>query len=239
MPNSNIPSTEFEIHFAAEAGGIPDSLPERLASLGFRDDHMVGQGVVFSPNDPIGKVSCPVTGLHVTWDTFEREQFVAKRDVFDELLSELEAETIGYAHCEVIKPEWDLEIEWKAFDSAIPFPVRPFESAYSKQPKQWDVHISADQSRLDPELEKRLFEHGRMYFIDLRKRTGRTNRVFTIQGSNSTREGLALFHLLADYLLVAGGMAGSIKFEDTCYWREVGKTGLVPPTIEHYSRSDD
>lgn len=235
-PLSNIPSTEFEIHFAAETGGIPLSLPKRLEALDFRDDHMVGEGVVFSPNDPIGKISCPLTGLHMTWDTFDRKAFVDRRQAFDALLDEFQQDTTGYAHCEVIKPEWDFEIPGKKFDPTIPFPLHPFESAYSTRPKQWDIHISADRLQLDAQLEERLFNHARMYFIDLKKRSGKVHRVFTIQGSNPTLDGLRVFGLLTDYLLTAGGMAGSIKFEDTCYWREVGKTGLVPPTIEHYSQ---
>lgn len=235
---SSIQSTEFEIHFAAEVAGFTDALRAGVNSLGFRDDPMIGHGVTFSPNDPIGKISCPLTGMHITWDSFSRSEFVRQRNAFDALLSAEESGTTGYAHCEVIRPEWDLEIDISPFRPDIRWPVQPFHSSFSAKPKRWDIHISADRSQLDPRLESILFEHAQMYFIDLIKKTGRVHRVFTIQGTKSTKKGLELFNRIVDYLLVAGGMAGSIKFEETCYWREVGNPRIVPPTIDRFSWVD-
>ena len=229
---SSIPSTEFEIHFAAEAGGFRQSLRDGVNALEFRDDPMIGHGVTFSPNDPIGKISCPVTGMHITWDSFSRAEFMQHRKSFNALLSAEEGHTVGYAHCEVIKPAWDLELDWQPFRPEIVWPFKPFESSHSAKPKHWDIHISADTTQLDSRLEAVLFEHARMYFIDLRKKTGRVHRIFTIQGSNSAKKGLEVFEKMADYLHTAGGIAGSIKYEETCFWREVGQPKIVPPTIE-------
>jgi len=232
---SSIHTTEFEIHFAAEVGGFTAALREGVNELGFRDDPMVDHGVTFSPNDPIGKVSCPLTGMHITWDSFSRADFVRHRVAFDELLSAEKDRTTGYAHCEVIRPEWDLDLDPTPFRPEVRWPADPFESSFSSKSKRWDIHISADRSQLDPRLEAVLFEHARMYFIDLQKKTGRIHRVFTIQGTNSAKKGLQLFNRIADYLYAAGGMAGSIKFEETCYWRELGNPKIVPPTIDDFA----
>lgn len=228
---SSIDKTEFEIHFAAEAGQFRHSLREGVDRLGFRDDPMIGHGVTFSPNDPLGKVSCPLTGMHITWDGFDRKEFMERRKQFDRLLDEELEHTVGYAHCEVIRPEWDLEIDLQPFNPAIRWPFEPFESTHNPHPKRWDIHISARLDELDPRLEHILFVEARMYFIDLLKKTGKTHRIFTIQGSNSPKKGIEVFNQMADYLFTAGGMMGAIKFEDTCHWRAVGNPRIAPPTI--------
>lgn len=228
---SSIDKTEFEIHFAAEAGRFRPSLRSGVDSLGFRDDPMIGHGVTFSPNDPLGKVSCPLTGMHITWDGFDRKEFMARRKAFDKLLDDEEEHTVGYAHCEVIRPEWDLEIDYKPFDTTVAWPFAPFESTHNPHPKRWDIHISARLDDLDPRLEQILFLEARMYYIDLRKKTGKTHRIFTIQGSNSEKKGVEVFNKMADFLYSAGGMHGAIKYEKTCYWRAVGNPAIAPPTI--------
>lgn len=228
---SSIQQTEFEIHFAAEEGGFLPSLREGVDQLGFRDDPMIGHGVTFSPSDPLGKVSCPLVGMHITWDGFDRVEFMRKRSAFNHLLDVEQGHTIGYAHCEVIKPEWDLLVDFKPFDPAVIWPFAPFESQVRPEPKRWDIHISARRDDLDPRLEAILFDFGRMYYIDLQKKSGKIHRIFTIQGSSHAKTGLKVFNLMADYIYATGGMFGAIKFEETCAWRSVGDPQITPPTI--------
>lgn len=232
---SNIDQTEYEIHFAAELGHVPAELTQQMYGMGFRDDQMMGHGVVFSPADPIGKMSCPLTGLHISWDTFNREQYVEQRDACERLFTQFEASCVGYAHGEVIKPEWDLAVSEKPFDSLVELPILPFVSGMSRTPKKWDIHISAQLDSLDPRLQQKLCDYLRMYYIDLRKRSGAVNRVFTIQGTNSVLAGVSLFQILSEYLQRAGGMKGSVKFEQTSYWLVLGTPSIVPPVIDTFN----
>ena len=225
---------EFEIHFAAELGTIPPALASGIYGMGFHDDRLVGRGVVFSPNDPLSAVSCPLVGMHVTWDCFDRDEYVQQRDAFAELLRFHGEGCIGYAHAEVIKPDWDIDVEYKPFDSAIPYPLEPFEAQSRDQPKTWDIHISADADRLDPRLCEVLGERARMYYIDVMKASGRVVRVFTIQGIGSIHEGRELFRILGEYVTAAGGVQGAIKYEETCFWATYGNPQIVPPVIDNF-----
>lgn len=230
MATSNISSTEFELHIAAEMGQFSRELADGLKALGFRDDGLVGHGVVF--NEELGRElsSCPLTGLHMTWDSFDRNAFMEQRKALDTLLGRC-GDCVGYAHGEVIRPEWDIYIDHRTFDSKVPCPVKPFHARLSHEPKRWDLHISIPLDQLDPGLQLVLFAELGMYYIDLRKRTGRVHRVFTIQGCNPAKEGLEVYEALCRWLQNAGGMAGSIKFEETCYWFNLGQPKIIPPVV--------
>lgn len=232
----NLEETEYEIHFAAQAP-IPLGLAEDLRRMEFREDGLIGQGVVFSPGDPNGKVSCPLTALHVSWDTLDRDLYLRQRDEFAETLAKYDGSCIGYVHGEVIKPEWDLSCEYKPFDDTVSKPAAPFSSEQRTEPKKWDIHISAVLDHLDHDLQSVLFDQLRMYYIDIRKPTGLVKRVFTIQGSSSIESGKRLFSALVDYVARAGGMAGSIKFEQTCHWATYGHPKIVPPLISRFELS--
>jgi hypothetical protein len=231
MTNSNITSTEFELHIAAEAGQFSPTLADGLKSLGFRDDALVGHGVVF--NEELGRElsACPLTGLHMTWDTFDREAFMNQRKDLDALLGRC-GDCVGYAHGEVIKPEWDIHINYRPFNPRVPCPVSPFHARLSHEPKRWDLHISIRKDRLDSGLQQVLFAELGMYYIDLRKRTGRVHRIFTIQGTNPAKEGLQVYEALSGWLQEAGGMDGSIKLEETCYWFNLGAPRIIPPVVD-------
>lgn len=234
MIKSNIESTEFELHIAAEAGRFSNELADGLKSLGFRDDGLVGHGVVF--NEELGRElsSCPLTGLHMTWDTFDRDTFVNHRDRLDTLLRRC-TDSVGYVHGEVIKPEWDIPIDYQPFNPKVSCPVKPFLARLSHEPKKWDLHISIPTDRLDPGLQHVLFAELGMYYIDILKRTGRVHRVFTIQGSNPAKEGLAVYEALCTWLQETGGMEGSIKLEETCYWFNLGQPKIIPPVVDSVS----
>ncbi len=231
MKKSNIEQPEFELHVAAEAGQFSGAFRDSLIVLEFRDDGLVGQGVVYPPGTDLALKTCPLTGLHMTWDSFDRDEYVAKRDSFDETWAEFADEVVGYAHGEVIQPEWDLEVTPKPFDSSIEWPLRRFIPDLTTERKKWDIHISADREELAGELTEILLDEAGMYYIDIRKRTGRMRRVFTIQGINDLSEGLGAFEAMYEYLVAAGGMGGSIKLEQTTFWRLAGNPGIVPPVV--------
>lgn len=230
MPTSNIPSTEFELHIAAEADKFSPELAAGLKSLGFRDDTLVGHGVVFNEELCRELSACPLIGLHMTWDTFDRDIFITQRKELDTLLARC-ANCTGYAHGEVIRPEWDIHIDYRPFNSRISCPVQPFHAHLSHEPKRWDLHISIPLDQLAFELQRVLFEELGMYYIDLLKRTGRVHRIFTIQGSNPANEGLRVYVSLCRWLQEVGGMDGSIKFEETCYWFNMGTPRIIPPVV--------
>lgn len=232
---ANVPKTltEYEIHFAAQAQGISPELKRKIYLLGFRDDGLVGQGAIFNPKTNLHYLSCPLIDLHVTWDCYDKSSYLQKKAEFQNLLEYHGKDCIGYSHAEIIKPEWDIDLEHKPFSSAILFPIEYFDPVPSTVPKKWDIHISAFVNSLDSELENVLFSKAGMYFIDVKKASGQVVRVFTIQGTNKIQEGYQLFERIVKYLENAGGMKGSVKFEQTIFWGVYGNPQIVPPVIDN------
>ena len=140
---------------------------------------------------------------------------------------------MGYAHAEVVRPEWDTDIELSPYKKGNCFPFRKFQCRNnSRKAKSWDIHISAKLSTLDFDLYKTLFEKAGMYYIDLKKGCN-IYRIFTIQGTSSPKHGKTVFFKLKEFLNKVGGMEGSIKYEQLCYWKQFGDSELIPPTIEN------
>lgn len=228
----NLP--EFEIHFASQINGASEDLKKELYSMGFRDDGLIGQAAIFDEKTNRHYSSCPLIDIHITWDTYNKKEYLEKKKQFINLLDKYKNNCTGYTHAEIVKPEWDLDINFKQFDESIPLPFKHFESSPTTKFKKWDIHISAFKDSLHPELENILFNKMGMYFIDVLKKNIRIDRVFTIQGTNHVREGLDLFDRLHKYILQVGGMEGAIKFEQTIYGDILGEPGIVPPAIEFY-----
>lgn len=224
--------TEFEIHFAAQAQGISPELKSKLYAMGFKDDGLLGQGATFDPQTSIHYLACPLIDVHVTWDCHDRSSYLQKKKEFDSLIESYQDDCVGYSHAEIIKPEWDVDIEHMPFSSEVLLPIKHFHPVPSRAPKKWDIHVSAYLDKLDTELENELFLKAGMYFIDVRKKNDRIARVFTIQGTNSVQEGYQLFQSLTEYLRKAGGMQGAIKFEQTISWGLYGNPQIVPPVID-------
>jgi hypothetical protein len=221
---------EFELHFATDTAVGPraEALSEGIHDLGFTDDRLITHGVVFA--DGVACDMCPLAGLHVSWSTYDRSEYKSKLAAFRDLMAGRD-DCAGYAHGEVIKPEWDVDFALMPFSSSVRYPAKRFEISRGGKAKLWDIHISAKLDTLDRGLERVLFDQAGMYYIDLQKRSG-VHRIFTIQGSNSLASGLSLYHALQDYLANAGGMQGSMKFEQTCYWEVFGDCAIIPPTTE-------
>lgn len=223
--------TEFEIHVAAEAGHVPEEFAQALEREGFRDDRLLELGIRLPSEDSPEGSSCPLIGLHVTWDTYDLDSYRAKRRMLDGLLRQYRDSCTGYMHAEVIRPEWDQDIKFHEFDEFVRLPIRRLDAAVRPQAKLWDIHVSADVACLDPRLQERLREVG-FYSIELAKQGQERSRVFTIQGVNHYRDGKRLFHAMWTYLRAAGGMRGSIKYEQTVKFEAFGSVRIVPPTIE-------
>lgn len=225
-------SREFEIHFAAEAGSVSSYFMAKLSKAGFRDDALVEAGVRFPPICVPAVSSCPLIGAHVTWDTFDRREYLTKLAKFREIMSQPEASAcIGYAHAEVTRSDEDVYFYRCEFDHAARFPVAPLYAVVKPRPKTWDIHVSARLATLHPDLEE-VLRHGGLYSIDLRKGSRGVFRVFTTQGVWSPAEGRQLFASIVDYLQKAGGFEGTAKFEQTVFFETYGQTALVPPTID-------
>lgn len=222
---------EYEIHFASDLSSGTTDLAHELANLEFVDDGLVFRGVIFDDRG-YAHSCCPLIGVHSTWTGFRREDYTAKRREFEVLMEKFGRTTNGYAHAEVIKPEWDVRICPRDFDSSVVFPVSRFASTVSTQPKVWDIHITAFRDSLDPRLEQRLFEQAGMYFIDIKKPNGRIGRSFTVQGRTDILSGIDLFKQLQRYISAAGGMEGSMKLEKTIFMKVYGDPAIVPPAID-------
>jgi len=220
---------EFEIHFAAESGCASEQLNDDIADLDFVDDRLVCQGTRFSEHQAAAFSSCPLVGVHVTWWTHDRNEYKKKLTRFRETMKRHADDCIGYAHAEVIRPEWDHDLIHVPFDKTVRYPVKPFVIEQDVHPKVWDIHISARLETLDPRLEQVLITDANMYSIDLKKTAG-IYRIYTIQGRRAVQEGLKLFETLKSYLVAVGGMEGSIKYEQTCFWDTYGSPQIVPPT---------
>ena len=232
MMQSNIKRTEFELHVAAEMAKFKPSFENALEEMGFRHDGLVGQGVVYPPGSSLAMTACPLAGLHMSWDSFERDEYVQRKNELDALWSSEESNLVGYAHGEIIKPEWDLSVPGQPFDASVPWPLEPFKPYLSTERKKWDIHVSAIKNYLSEGLDQVLLENAGMYYIDVSKSSGEIRRVFTIQGVNELAEGLEAFDAIVTYLNTAGGMTGSIKLEQTTYWRLSGNPRIVPPIVD-------
>jgi hypothetical protein len=236
MSRMDLSRVEFELHFAAEEGRVSESLRSRIYELGFRDDGLVGRGVVFSPGDLLGQVSCPLVGMHVTWQSFDRGAYLVKRGAIAALLDDHQGQAVGYAHGEVIRPSWDVELAHRPFQPGVRCPIERLRQALDRdRVKRWDIHVSARRSRLDERMEEVLFGQLGMYYIDVFKSGAEIYRVFTVQGTNSVHEGRRLFATLLEYLRQAGGIEGAIKYEQTCFWKTCGAPQIVPPTLRTIS----
>lgn len=223
---------EFEIHFAAEAGPSSSRLRDALHQMNFIDDPLAFKGVVFSPESGLQGDSCPILDTHVTWTTFNRSYYFTQLEAFNRLLDEFEGNIQGYSHAEVIRPEWDIDISRRPLDTATiaSCPIRPFASEPSTSRKVWDIHISARLSTLDSRMLRNLHHDLNLYYIDLEKPHG-VARIFTLQGDDGIPEARNLFKSLTNYLSRAGGLEGSIKFEQTIFWRVLGSPEILPPRL--------
>lgn len=228
--NRGADQPEFEIHFAAERSPVSSELREKLSALGFKHDPLAFSGVVYPDEFARTASACPLLDTHVTWSCYHREAYFDKLHEFSTLLDRIEGDVVGYAHAEIIRPEWDLEIDLFPFTFQEKISITPFALERSSTAKLWDIHISARLDSLDPRLMIRLHEELGFYFIDLLKPRGRY-RIFTIQGSQDIRAGRQLFLRLRQQLANWGGIEGSIKFEQTIYWRVIGATEMLPPRL--------
>jgi hypothetical protein len=230
------PRTEFELHFAAQKDGFAPSLSADVYQLGFWDNRLVGGGAVVEPGgEPIDVPYLhSQVGLHVTWDGHDVAEYRQKKRDLKVLLERYAGACTGFAQGEAIRRDWDIDVDYRPFNAAFRYPLKRFDMASSSRPKTWDIHISADRQRLDPGLEHVLVRLAGMYFIDLEKTGGRICRVFTVQGTSQAGQGHRLFACLRDYLRLAGGMQGSIKFEQKCFWAVYGQPDIIPPVIESF-----
>lgn len=223
------PEPELEIHCAAEHGPQLRDLRRTLTALGFRDDGLDSAGMVLPQYDGAEPMSsCPLTALHVTWDTRDRAEYRRMRHEISDALDHYRGD--GYAHAEVIRPGWDVDLVPQPFDAAVGWPLPYLRRVFGGDHKRWDIHISARLETLDDGLQARLADQAGMYYIDLHKPRG-IERIFTVQGTTSIRAGLEIFAQLTNYLLRAGGMDGAIKLEQTTWMRVFGRPGIVPPTV--------
>jgi hypothetical protein len=223
---------EYEIHVAADVNGFGSVFADSIYKLGFIDDPLVKRGVVFSDNT-INQTCCPLIGLHVTWSSYDKNNYKNTLAKLDSYLSSNQEKNVGYAHAEVIRPEWDINIEFSSFRKGHKFPFRKFQCRHNlKKTKNWDIHISAKLISLDCDLYNTLFKKAGMYYIDLKKGSD-VYRIFTIQGTSSPKHGKRVFFKLKEFLNKTGGMEGSIKFEQLCYWKQFGNSVLIPPTLEN------
>lgn len=223
---------EFEIHFAAEEGTVSTELAARIEGAGFRDDKLVKRGVRLPPASAPSLAACPLIGLHVTWNSFDRGAYMDKLAEFRTIIANPEAAgCVGYAHAEVTRGEEDLAFERREFDPGARFPVAPMRSTPKPISKTWDIHISARIATLDARLEA-VLRRGGLYSIDVDKGRRGIYRVFTTQGIGAVSMGRALFSSIASYLTRAGGFEGAAKFEQTVFFEIYGKAVIVPPTIE-------
>jgi len=222
---------EYEIHVAADVEGFNPDIANNIYNLGFIDDPLVKRGVIFSGAKE-NQTCCPLIGLHVTWSTYDKSDYKSTLRQLDSYLSSIHGKYVGYAHAEVIRPEWDTDIKFSLYNEGNKFPFKKFQYKNNiERAKCWDIHISAKLSTLDYDLYTILFMKAGMYYIDLKKDDG-IYRIFTIQGTSSPIYGKKIFLKLKEFLNRTGGIEGSIKYEQLCYWKQSGNTRLIPPTIE-------
>ena len=223
-----VQKTEYEIHVAAEPGRKARAFRTKLFEMGFFDDALAFPGAIYPKSSKL--TSCPNLDTHVTWKTFSRLEYSEKLKEFSKLTENFIEGVEGYAHAEIVKPEWDVDIAWRAYNADEPDFLVPLSVSHDEGKKIWDLHISVKVDTLDKRVMDLLHTKYRLYYIDRNKSSG-LYRVFTIQGDKDIPGARKLFFGLVEHLNRLGGLEGSAKFEQTTYWQVFGKPKILPPKL--------
>jgi hypothetical protein len=187
----------------------------------------------FARDGFVGGIEGVIRQNHFSKHPLTRELLVESWNQVTALLSTTpESEFHGYAEAEVVSSQHTAPIEWRAFDSSVPFPFGPLEQDVCPLDthKDFDLHITVDLSTLDPNL-KRLLEEGiKFYYVDVHKASGKLLRVYTCQ-TLDVKDAPRLYDLVVDYFGKAGGFEGQIKLEATYAYTRFPETSPVPPVI--------
>ncbi len=221
----------YHLHIATQ-GQKNLELEKKLLLLGFTNDNLVEQGMVF--NEAAGKFysSCPLIALHMTMGTTERKVLTQKQSQMLAVLDQHREER-GYWHAERVVDQISYIREGeRVFDSGMLFPCIPFNPQPGRD-KKWDIHIKVYKRAINETEKSALLDLG-FYYIT---RFSETNGVrqewysFTIQGSTSPREGKSVFDSITRWWIEAGPPTAKAKFEVTLKSNRFNNPDLVPPVI--------
>jgi hypothetical protein len=209
-------------------------LEKELLLLGFTDDNLVQQGLVF--NEATGKFysACPLIALHHTISGITSPRDLnQKKSLMLQILEQFQTER-GYWHTEKVVDQisYVREME-RTFDSTILFPCSPFNAQPGRY-KKWDIHIKVAIGAIS-EVERLVLLGLGFYYIT---RFSEANGVrqewysFTVQGSSPPREGKKIFGAIMKWWKEAGLPTTKAKFEVTLNSDRFNNPDLVPPVID-------
>lgn len=217
-------ATTYDTHVACQ--GINASLHDTLLDLGFQDDGLVGRYV--SMVDGVSVSSCPLIGIHMSKKTNARDQSLHTLDQTRNLLEHYKM--VGYGHSEVTLSREILSGN-EHIDATVEPNFLPLQLSTSDVNKKWDVHIAIPHTNLNEELRQVMEKYG-FDWIDLQKKDGNVNRVYSAQGICSLDVGKRLYAEVVDWLRDMNVPSAKIKLERYVGMYRIGNPEIVPPVVD-------
>ena len=211
--------TNYHIHLATDR--LTDGIKKSILDLGYRKDGFIGgtKGIV--------------RPYHFSIFFSNKEKFqLAWNSIVNRLHQCSNEEFSGYAEAEIIEDSLVQVITMKDFDESIsiPFINLKHEQCPIDEHKMLDLHITVNLSTIDPRL-KTIFENRiKFYYIDVKKNTGKVDRVYTCQILQS-KGAKSFFLAIKEYLILTGGFEGKVKLELTHGYARFPADVTVPPIL--------
>ena len=222
---------KYDMHIATEAGDS-EPLKKALADLGFKDDNLVRQGLVYDSETAKHYVSCPLIDVHASKKIATIEERLELEAVVDKLMRQFNM--TGYWHTESI--EEDEPIEPTSQFTLTPLPFERLSSRPRSDRKVWDIHLAIRESLMPEGLGDILINHG-LYYLSRNKKLpdgGEASfAVYTVQGVNQAKEGRKFYRKMRQWLRAIGAPSCDIKLEITTGMEVYNSPQAIPPTVDH------
>jgi hypothetical protein len=222
---------KYDMHIATEAGNS-EPLKKVLSSLGFENDNLVRQGLIFDPETAKHYTSCPLIDIHVSKKIATKKERLQLEVAVDELM--IQHDVTGYWHTESI--DGDEHIEPQTAFELYPLPFRRLLSRPRTEKKVWDIHLAIRESIMPQALKDSLIGHG-LYYLARNKKVPEGGEesfaVYTAQGINPAKEGRLFYIKMCQWLKSIGAPSCDIKFEITTGMEVYKSPRAIPPTVDH------
>ncbi len=229
----------YDIHVATDEclGVDHDGQRKALEELGFRDDRLVHQTVLFDKQTARFYQACELIKLHMS-RKLEQAELPAVCAALNRVMIRFKAK--GYWHSECVELDKERQTpESPVFHEGIPLPFHRLCPCPRRADKEWDLHLCYKSSDLSDKLKDALVERGGFYYLERMKfKNGEDAKhsVFTVQGVHhplgGVKEGIRFFHELLAWLHRSGGPQFDIKMEVTSQMQLYREPSRVPPTIK-------
>lgn len=221
---------KYDAHVGVEGAKNPN-VHAQFVDLGFRDDGLVNRRVTWLAGVPVS--SCPLIGIHMSKKYEDKESIGRNLTQIKEILTA--HKQVGYAHSELVAADAALTSH-EPLDLSILPTFKHLAPQPKLEDKQWDVHITIPQARLNSSLDTLLQDYG-LDWIDLSKPYKQVDsnplfRVYSAQGINAPQEGRRFYQAVVEWLQAMHVPRADCKMEVYLDMIRVGNPSIVPPVVD-------